>query len=93
MFTRHGIGLREDRLKRLYGITVVDYERMFEAQGGLCKLCGQPPNNRWGKLLAVDHCHRTNRVRGLLCDKCNKGLGQFDDSPELLKKAIQYLTV
>lgn len=54
-----------------------------------CDICGKP--QRAGKAMCVDHCHTTGKVRGALCDMCNKGLGQFHDSVELLKKAAQYL--
>lgn len=89
--TRHGIGLRKGMLRRLYGITIQQYEEMYDKQHGVCAICSRTCN-RWGKKrLAVDHCHITKKVRGLLCDKCNKGLGQFDDSPYILIRAIEYL--
>jgi hypothetical protein len=59
-------------LERLYGIDRPEYERMSEAQGHTCAICGKPEN---GKALAVDHCHATGAIRGLLCSNCNKGLG------------------
>jgi hypothetical protein len=62
---------------------------MLAAQGNACKICGSP--NSGERSLAVDHCHRTQRIRGLLCSACNTGLGSFRDSPELLKSAIKYL--
>jgi len=59
-------------LRRKYGLEVADYEAMLAAQNGLCALCGGPP----GKYrMAVDHCHQTGRVRGLLCNGCNRSLG------------------
>lgn len=85
-----GPKLRRRQLKYLYGITPEQYDEMLKAQGGVCKICLGPDNGPW-KRLAVDHCHKTGRVRGLLCAKCNKGLGQFEDDPERLKKAITYL--
>jgi hypothetical protein len=81
-------------LKTAYGITELDYERMVKEQAGVCKLCGDAPKiHRRGTepRLWVDHCHKTNRVRGLLCAKCNNGLGQFRDDPELMKKAAAYV--
>lgn len=80
---------REIVLRSQYGITVTDYKRMLQAQGGGCLLCGG--TNKSGKRLAVDHCHTTGVVRGLLCTNCNVGLGCFKDSPELMMKAIEYL--
>jgi len=59
------------------------------AQGGVCAICGGINDN--DDALSVDHDHETGRIRGLLCSKCNKGLGSFNDDPELLRKAIAYL--
>jgi len=81
---------REDHLQRTFGITVADYEGMLEAQGGGCAICGRPP--RRGSSLHVDHDHVTGQVRGLLCFKCNGGLGQFGDDLEQLSRAVGYLT-
>jgi DNA gyrase/topoisomerase IV subunit A len=75
-------------LRTKYGLTLADYNKMIKEQGGVCYICQNPPNV---KALAVDHCHTTGKVRRLLCDNCNKGLGCFKDSPELLQKAINYL--
>lgn len=76
-------------LRRAYGIDMDDYDRMLEAQGGVCAICaGQC---RIKTRLAVDHCHTTNRIRGLLCDDCNNGVGRFKDNPELLRAAAAYL--
>lgn len=81
---------REYRLRRDYGISLVEYDEMLEAQGGGCAICGKTPEeNR--RRLAVDHDHETGEVRGLLCIRCNHGLGNFLDSSELLRSAIQYL--
>lgn len=83
---------RDDNLKHLYGITHADYERMLEEQGGGCAICGSPTPRRKGRgHLSVDHCHKTGVVRGVLCDPCNNGLGRFQDDPNLLRKAIEYL--
>lgn len=63
-------------------------EEYIREHNGLCDLCGDPPGQ---KALAFDHCHRTNKFRGLLCGRCNTGLGQFLDDPTRLLKAIEYL--
>lgn len=85
---------RSAKLKKAYGLTLDEFERMKTAQSGLCAICQQPPSrirlDRIGEL-AVDHDHKTGKVRGLLCHYCNSGLGQFRDSPELLTRAIAYL--
>lgn len=86
---------RERRLKHRYGISVEDYDRLFEAQGGVCAICGRPPK---AKRLAVDHDHRTGELRGLLCTTgqrggCNYGLlGGRDRDPGLFRRAYEYLT-
>lgn len=76
------------KLKVSYGITLKDYETLEKSQNGVCKICQKPEK---GKRLAVDHCHETGKIRGLLCQKCNRALGMFHDDPQLLKKAIKYL--
>ena len=80
-------------LKRRYGITYDDYERILSEQNFGCAICGEKHSNnkRTSGKLFVDHCHKTNIVRGLLCSRCNHALGQFDDDPIKLKCAILYL--
>jgi hypothetical protein len=71
-----------------YGLTSVEYTAMFNSQGGKCWICQQ---RSFRKALAVDHCHQTGRVRGLLCSRCNYGLGVFFDAPGRLRRAAEYL--
>ena len=79
---------RRWRMKSIYGTTVEDYDAMFEQQGGVCGICHHPQES---KKLAVDHCHETGKVRGLLCENCNTGLGKFKDDPALLDAAKEWL--
>lgn len=82
---------RKSRLRK-YGLTIEKYERLLKKQNNVCMICkGSNENLRWNGRLAIDHCHKTGKVRGLLCDKCNKGLGQFNDDITLFKEAIKYL--
>lgn len=94
--SRRALVRRKYNLKRLYGLTLEQYEELFETQRGLCAICRKPetitdrrssskPN------LGVDHCHTTGRVRGLLCRTCNTGIGLLTESPEILHAAVQYL--
>ena len=81
-------------LKRHYGISTAERDAMLEEQDHKCKICGKSEETaiRGEKIrLAVDHCHDTGRVRGMLCVKCNRGLGLFCDDPDILRKAIEYL--
>lgn len=83
-------------LKNTYGITHEDYQRLLDEQGGVCAVCGEDEPNEHGRTgtkfrLAVDHCHDTGRVRGLLCQKCNRAIGLLRDDSGLLRKAIDYL--
>lgn len=78
-------------MKRKYGITVEEYDRMLYVQRGLCAICGSDsPGAKW-RFFAVDHDHATGEVRGLLCNSCNAGLGKFADDPGRLAAAILYL--
>lgn len=73
------------RLRRLYGLSPEQYGEMFARQAGRCPIC----NER--RVLVVDHCHKTDKVRALLCDRCNRLLGVADDDIELLQAAIRFL--
>ena len=74
-----------------YGITKEQYEQMHKNQNGVCAICKS--TEKTGRKLAIDHDHETNKVRGLLCTKCNNGLGNFKDSKENLQAALNYLEV
>lgn len=73
-----------------YNLTVEDYNLLLEKQNNLCAICGGISNGRWNCLF-VDHCHKTGRVRGLLCFKCNTAIGMLDDNTDSLNRAIEYL--
>lgn len=77
---------RNRHLRKNYGITIQDELRMFEEQEGRCAVCRRKP-----KKLVVDHCHKTGRVRALLCRSCNTAMGMAQDDPELLRQMAEYL--
>ncbi len=85
----HPDSMRKSDLKRNYGMTIEQYNQMFVSQNGSCLICGK--QNLTNKHLNVDHNHQTGKVRGLLCQFCNTGLGNFKDEKELLLKAFKYL--
>ena len=84
---------RNRMLKRKYGITLKEYDLIFDKQGGLCYLCGtsNPGGPPQTKNFCVDHCHKEGHIRHLLCNDCNSGLGFFNDNPLLLRRAANYL--
>jgi len=82
---------RDGIVRRQYGITLAQYEQMLRDQDNKCAICGNEDEVE-GRRLAVDHCHQNGNIRGLLCGKCNRGIGLFYDNPKLLEKAISYLT-
>lgn len=84
------------RMKRNYGITPEQHQELVKSQRGVCAICKRPetavkPKREGTKALAVDHCRDTMQVRGLLCQKCNTGIGNLDHSVERLEAAAQYL--
>jgi hypothetical protein len=81
---------RASDLKRKYGITIEQFTELLWQQGGRCACCTVLLVGTQRRL-AVDHCHRTGMVRGILCHPCNLGLGQFSDQPNLLAAAKSYL--
>jgi len=86
--------LSDGERKRRFGITPEQYAEMFQSQNGVCAICNQPETaTRLGKVkaLAVDHCHKSGAIRGLLCADCNTGIGKLKDDPEVLRSAARYL--
>lgn len=79
------------RLKKCYGLTVEQYHAMKTKQGGGCAICGSTTPGGKDNKLHVDHDHKTGKVRGLLCNRCNIALGGFGDDIQRLRLAIQYL--
>lgn len=75
---------------RKYGLTLHEYTELIEAQGGVCLICRRNPEEM-NRRFAVDHCHETGRIRGILCTACNSGLGMFGEDPDRLRRAIAYL--
>ena len=80
---------RKAALKRKYGITIEDYDRRLKSQNGLCAICQTAPSKK--RKLFVDHCHKTGKVRGLLCHNCNRALGMLKDSSKSAYRAAKYL--
>jgi hypothetical protein len=82
----------ELHMKRNYGMSFKQYEEMLFSQDGVCAICkAEPPVNQHKTRLNIDHDHSTGKVRGLLCDCCNRALGLMRDNTDLLQKAIDYL--
>lgn len=77
----------DTEFRKKFGIGLHQYQTLLEEQGGVCYLCGGTDFRN----LAVDHCHKTGKVRRLLCSECNMGLGKFKDNADLLRKAADYV--
>lgn len=90
---------KDERVKKLqdqvtymfWGLTPEARQKILDCQGGGCAICGRPDErSRYGRL-HVDHCHKTGKLRGLLCQRCNRGIGWLLDSAELAERAAAYL--
>jgi hypothetical protein len=79
---------RKNQLEYHYGMSIYAFNRMLTAQKGCCAICKA---NIIGEKVCIDHDHKTSKVRGLLCDGCNIGLGRFKESIEALSAAVRYL--
>jgi len=87
----------EAEIRRVFNLTPTDYAGMLARQDSKCAICKRPEqvlNTRTGEVrrLAVDHCHTTGKVRGLLCFRCNRAVGLMNDNAEYLNSASAYLT-
>lgn len=80
--------VQEREIVKKYGITEDQYQQILNLQRGVCAICERHQRYR---RLSIDHDHRTNKVRGLLCNWCNRSLGRYGDSPIRLRKAAAYL--
>jgi hypothetical protein len=81
-------------IRKRFGVSPIDYESMAEGQNRKCAICLGPPGSfKDGKerMFCIDHDHATGKIRGLLCNGCNRGIGYFSDSPDNLRRAIAYL--
>lgn len=85
--------VRKHNLKAKYDLTVEEWDRLFEKQNRGCAICGRDPRgkHRNNQRLSVDHDHKTDRVRGLLCFTCNSGLGKLGDNAEAIQRVLNYL--
>lgn len=81
---------RERKYKTTYGISIEEYDKIYEEQGGGCKICGRHQDTI-KKRLHVDHDHKTGKVRGLLCNQCNVMIGMAFENPNVLTRAIKYI--
>ena len=83
---------RRCALKQAYGLSLAGYEELLKSQGGGCRICGRKDvGSSRCEYFHVDHDHISGKIRGLLCNGCNRGLGYLQDSPELILKALNYL--
>lgn len=82
---------KNQRLQSMHGIAIEDFEEMLAIQGGMCAICGHSDMSDRKFFPVVDHCHKTGRIRGLLCANCNHGLGKFKDDSGRLWSAVSYL--
>lgn len=83
-----------NRILRQYGLTLEDYDSLMASTGGNCTSCGKQMEMSGpasSTRAVVDHCHTTGKVRGMICNGCNRGIGYFGDDPKLLRLAAEYL--
>ncbi len=86
---------RRKRTSDCYQFTVKEYEVLLQRSNGVCEICGSPETikSRTGTLrpLSIDHCHKTGKIRGLLCHRCNVAIGLFKEDLDIMASAASYL--
>lgn len=92
----YNLASRYGHLRREYGLTPQQYDELLEQQTGVCAVCECPETKldhrtKRPRQLAVDHCHETGQIRGLLCQDCNQALGKLGESVERVKRLLHYL--
>lgn len=91
--SRYERARRRSLLKKKYGITPEQFDEMVENQAGVCAICAGPLEDSRGFRPHVDHSHKTGKVRGILCGRCNHGIGHFRDDPAIIIAALAYLNL
>ena len=92
---RPSISRWKNHIRKKFNLSEEEYAKMLDKQGGVCAICGQPETATFKtsiRRLAVDHDHITGEIRGLLCRRCNLGLGYFNDDLTLIQRALSYLS-
>lgn len=85
---------RWKHIQHKYGITKEQYFELFNKQNGKCTICGtNHSRTKMSNYLLVDHCHKTKKVRGLLCNYCNTFVGLLENNPTMLIGAVKYLEI
>jgi len=87
LYRKNNIKIRLQRKNITITQEIIDY---ISNHSGVCDICNNPPDGRWGQLV-MDHCHKTNSFRGMLCNKCNKGIGLLFDNPSIIESALVYI--
>lgn len=90
-YATHKAQRRAYCVARKYNLSIEQWDALYHAQGGCCALCSVDLSSLPSKDVHVDHCHTTNKVRGILCSGCNTSLGKLGDTPESIMRAYHYL--
>lgn len=90
-YQRNKDSIRNTQFQYKYGITIDDYNRMFQEQNGVCAICLEIWDHPRFKFMAVDHDEITGKVRALLCNPCNMGIGLLKHSGDIMQRAVDYL--
>lgn len=85
-----GMNAWKHQIQKRFGLTPACYQKLLQGQDGRCAICRKTPEEN-GQRLAVDHCHHTERIRGLLCKDCNLGIGRLGDTVAAVERALNYL--
>jgi len=94
-WSKNRMRFKEHDLERRYNLSIDEYKAMLNAQNGVCAICKQPEKrvhqNGTPSSLCIDHCHTTDAIRGLLCDKCNRALALIHEDPEIAASLLKYI--
>ena len=90
-YNRNKEKVKDSSLQSKYGISLEEYQELYESQNGRCAICYTTKLDKRKRSFCVDHRHSDGKVRGLLCGRCNRAIGLLNDSPILLERAVRYI--